>query len=245
MAYLHKIKAQLHDNVLTDNPNDFIARVVAEKSLSIEDICQSAASRGGADVSAAAMGHAVQLWLKEMAYRLCDGFSVNAGWFYVQASIRGVFNSPSEGFNPQKHTVSFDFHQGSLLRKELGAIEVEIQGVAENSFFIAQVTDVKSGVVNDVLTPNRNLRIQGSKLKVAGESENNGVFFVNQANQQRIKVDATDIVNNNPSELIIVIPALEAGSYKLEVVTQFGSGNYKQLLKEPRNAVFERILSVL
>jgi len=49
MAYLHKIKALLHDNVLTEDPNDFIARVVAEKPLSIEDICQSAANRGGAE----------------------------------------------------------------------------------------------------------------------------------------------------------------------------------------------------
>ena len=244
MAYLHKIKAQLHDNVLTEDPNDFVARVVAEKSLSIDDICLSAANRGGADISAAAMGHAVQLWLKEMAYRLCDGFSINAGWFNVQANIRGVFNSPNEGFNPEKHTVSFEFHQGSLLRKELGSVEVEIQGVAEQSFYIAQVTDIKTGLVNDLLTPNRNLRIQGSKLKVAGESEANGIFFVNQANQQRVKVDATDIVNNNPSELIIVIPALEAGSYKLELVTQF-STSPRQLLKEPRTAVFERILSVL
>jgi len=55
MAYLHKIKASLHDNVLTEDPNDFIARVAAEKSLSIEDVCQSAADRGGADISASAM----------------------------------------------------------------------------------------------------------------------------------------------------------------------------------------------
>jgi hypothetical protein len=244
MAYLHKIKAQLHDNVLTEDPNDFIARVVAEKSLNIEDICQSAANRGGADISASAMGHAVQLWLKEMAYRLCDGFSINTGWFNVQANIRGVFNSPNESFNPEKHTVSFDFHQGSLLRKELGSVEVEIQGVAEHSFYIAQVTDIKSGLVNEVLTPNRNLRIQGSKLKIAGENENNGIFFVNQANQQKTKVDVTDIVNNNPSELIIVIPALETGSYKLEITTQYG-GNNKQFIKEPRKAIFERVLAVL
>ena len=51
MAYLHKIKAQLHDNVLTEDPNDFVTRVVAEKSLSIDDICQSAANRGGADIN--------------------------------------------------------------------------------------------------------------------------------------------------------------------------------------------------
>ena len=49
---------------------------------------------------------------------------------------------------------------------------------------------------------------------------------------------------NKPSELMVVIPALAAGTYKLEIVTQYGSNN-KNLLKEPRTAVFERILSVL
>ena len=66
MAVLHKIKAQLYDNVLTENPNDFIARVVSEKSLNIKDICLAATTRGGSDVSAAAMEHAVNLWLKEI-----------------------------------------------------------------------------------------------------------------------------------------------------------------------------------
>jgi len=32
MANLHTIKAQLYDNQLTDNPNDFSARVVSERS---------------------------------------------------------------------------------------------------------------------------------------------------------------------------------------------------------------------
>jgi len=242
MAVLHKIKAQLYDNVLTENPNDFIARVVSEKSLSIKDICLAATTRGGSDVSAAAMEHAVNLWLKEMAYSLCDGFSVNAGWFTAQACIRGSFFSPTEKFSPEKHSISFEFNQGSLLRKELGNVDVNILGVAEVSTFIAQVVDVKTGSVNDLLTPNRNLRVSGGKIKVEGESEQNGVFFVNQGTSERVKVDATDIVNNNPSELIIVIPALAAGEYKLEIFTQFSGGG--KVLKEPRNATLEKVLTV-
>ena len=243
MAVLHKIKAQLYDNVLTENPNDFIARVVSEKSLNIKDICLAATTRGGSDVSAAAMEHAVNLWLKEMAYSLCDGFSVNAGWFTSQACIRGSFLSPAEKFNAEKHSVSFEFNQGSLLRKELGGVDVNILGVADASLFIAQVADVKTGSVNDLLTPNRNLRVSGGKIKIAGENEANGVYFVNTQTSERIKVDGTDIVNNNPSELIIVIPALVAGEYKLEIKTQF-SNNKTNLLKEPRTAVFDRSLTV-
>ena len=55
---------------------------------------------------------------------------------------------------------------------------------------------------------------------------------------------SSQIPVNKPSELMVVIPALAAGSYKLELVTQYG-GNSKQLLKEPRKSVFDRVLSVL
>ncbi|MCL1911667.1 MAG: DUF4469 domain-containing protein [Leptospirales bacterium] len=246
-TYLHKIKALLYDNVLTDDPNDFIARVISEKSLSTSDICESAVERGGADVSAAAMEHAVNLFLKEMAYRLCDGFSVNTGWFNAQPNIKGVYNSPAEHYNPDKHNLSFSFHQGSLLRKKLSEVEVSIMGVAEPSVHIEQVVDAKTGSVNDEITPNRNLKIAGSRLKIAGEKADNGVYFILQDkdNPTRVKVDEADIVVNNPSELIVVTPDLAPGGvYKLEVVTQYGSGG-KHLLKEARTAQFDRDLTAI
>ncbi len=243
MTNYHDIQAQLYDNVLTENPNDFIARVISERSLNIKEICESAATRGGADISAPAMEHGVNLFLKEMAYNLCDGYSINTGWFTATPLIRGVFDSPTESFNRDKHTVLFEFAQGSLMRKELENVKVNILGVADASLSIAQVIDVKSGSVNDLITPNRNLKISGYKLKIVGESSENGVYLVNQSSMERIRVDDSEIVTNNPSELIIVVPELNPGTYKLEVATQF-SGNTKIFLKEPRIAVFDKILTV-
>ena len=243
MNILHRIKAYQYDNILTDNPNDYIARVSSERSLSVKDICQLAVNRGGADISAAAMEHAVKLWLKEMAYQLCDGFSVNAdGWFTASVHIKGVFNSPNETFNPAKHTILFSFQQGAQLRKELEAVTIEILGVADALLSIAQVTDIKTASVNDLLTPERNLRISGSRLKIAGDNPAVGVYFINQDTQARTKVDASDIVNNNPSELIIIIPALVPGEYQLEVVTQYAVSS---MLNTPRSDVFDKILTVL
>lgn len=244
MALLHKIKAYLYDNLLTkDNPNDYIARTVSERSLGIKQICESAANRGGADVSAAAMEHATSLFLKEMAYQLCDGYSVNTGYFTASAQIRGVFDSPTETYSPAKHNILFQFNQGEKLRAEIPTIEVNILGVADAFAAILQVTDVKSGTVNDVLTPERNLKISGSKLKIAGDNPDNGIFFINTATNARVTVDSRDMVINNPSELVVVIPPLLAGTYRLEVVTQFSGGNV--LLKDPRSAVFDKDLTVL
>jgi hypothetical protein len=59
------------------------------------------------------------------------------------------------------------------------------------------------------------------------------VYFINEQGES-VKVDSSDIVTNNPSELIIVTPELTAGTYHLSVTTQF-SGSSKPL-NEPRTA---------
>ena len=238
----HTIKAYLYDNLLTPDPNDFTARVSSERSLSVADICHSAATRGGADVSDAAMSHAVELFLKEMAYRLCDGFAVNTGYFTAMPVVRGVFLNPNETFDPQRHTLQFQFTQGELMRREIEDVEVKIMGVAETGLYIGQVKDMKSRTVNEVLTPGFNLRVTGTKLRVVGDKPGVGIFFRETATNTATKVDEGDIVVNNPSELMIIIPALPAGTYQLEVTTQYSTGN--KLLKEVRSAVFDRPLTV-
>lgn len=242
MAVLHTIKAWLYENLLTEDQNDFSARVSAERALSVRDVCQSAAERGGADINAAAMEHAVDLFHKEMAYRLCDGFSVNTGWYNASTHIKGVFTSPSEAFDPAKHTVTVEFRQGAELRKDLALVGVNILGKAESGFFIAEVLDLRTRSVNDQLTPGRNAKISGGKLKVEGDDPACGVYFVNEADGTRVKVDSADIVENQNAHLLIIIPALAAGTYRLEVSTQYSGGN--KPLKTPRTTAFDRLLTV-
>jgi hypothetical protein len=100
---------------------------------------------------------------------------------------------------------------------------------------------VKTGSVNDLLTPNRSLKIAGHKIKIAGDSAANGIYFVNQTTSECTKVDSSDIVTNNPSELIVMIPELTAGTYLLKITTQYA---VSFLLKEPRTATFDKTLTV-
>jgi hypothetical protein len=243
MSLLHKVKAFLTENMLTDEKNDYMARVRAERSLSVKDICASAVERGGADIGAEAMEHAVELFHKEMAYRICDGFSVNTGWYNASIHIKGVFSSLTETFDPAKHSVSVEFRQGADLRKELGMVSVDILGKADSGFFIGEVVDIRSGSVNDLLTPGRNLKISGGKVKIEGEEPSCGLYFVNVADGGRVQVDAQDIVENQNSRLLIIIPALSVGTYHLELTTQYMSGGGKTL-KEPRTLVFDHLLTV-
>ena len=239
----HKIKAKLYDNPLTTVPNDFLARVRAERSLNIRDICESSAARGGADVSAPAIQHGVELFLKEMFYLLYDGFSINTDYFTLTPTIRGAFSSPNENFNPEKHALILQFKQGEIVRKELSNVEVEILGMAEAGAEILRVIDIKTGSINDLLTPRRNLKISGSRIKLAGDHPDNGLVFVdaNDPNNTFL-VEKEDFVVNNPSVLLIVIPDdLPAGQYQLQLTTQYSTN---VLLKAPRTVVFDKILTV-
>ena len=239
---LHKIKVYLYENYLTDNPNDYSAKVASERTLSIKDICRMAVGRGGAPSTAEAMEHNVTLFLKEMAYQMMDGYSVNTGYFTANAQVRGVFDSRNETFNPAKHSILFRFNQGDLLRKEIPNVKVQIMGVGESGIVISHVVDSKTGSVNDLLTPGGALKIKGGKLKIAGDHPDVGVSFEDESGNI-VKVDERDLIVNKPSELMVHIPALPAGRYQLGIRNQYvGSA---QLLKEPRYAVYEKILTVV
>lgn len=238
----HSVKAYLHDNVLSDTPNDYIARVSSESSLSVADVCKSAAMRGHADMPAQTIQHGVELFLREMSYLLCDGFSINTGYFTAAPQVKGVFSSPVETFDANKHALLFQFTQGDLLRQLLPHVKVDILGVAESGAEIVQVTDVRTGSVNDVITPLRNIKIKGSKIKLEGTHAEVGVYFVHEPSGQAIPVDPSDVVINKPSELIVVVPPLIAGTYRLMVKTQYGKN---VTLKGLRMATFGMVLSVI
>jgi hypothetical protein len=239
---LHRIKAILYPNLLTEDPDDFYAKVISERTLDVDDICNSAVGRGNAPTTKEAMKINVDLFFKEMGYLLKDGYSVNTGYFTVSPYIKGTFRSIRDRFDSVRHSLYFLFNQGDILRKEAGEVEVEITGAGEAGIMIIEVVDVKTGSINDRITPNRNLRIRGSKLKLAGESSNVGVYFVNETTGEIIKVESDEIVDNKPSEIVIVVPQLEAGLYLVQVTTQFSSGS--SLLKEPRTVTFDKTLNV-
>jgi hypothetical protein len=237
---LHRIKVNLYENFLTENPNDYSAKVISERTLSVKEICKAAVTRGSAPSTAEAMEHNATLFLKEMAYQLMDGYSVNTGYFTANAQVRGVFNSTKESFDQKRHAILFRFNQGDILRKEIPNVAVQVMGVGEIGIAISHVVDVKTGSVNDLLTPGGTLKIKGGKLKIAGDSPLIGVSFEDEQGNV-VRVEERDIIVNNPSELILQIPPLMAGVYQLELTTQYAVSS---LLKEPRTAVYEKPLTV-
>ncbi|MDR0600222.1 MAG: DUF4469 domain-containing protein [Treponema sp.] len=85
--------------------------------------------------------------------------------------------------------------------------------------------------------------IEGHKIKAAGESPDCGVYFISAANpSQRVKV-AGHLADNTASRIVGIIPALAAGQWRAEVVTQF-TGSGSTALKNPRTISGAAVLTV-
>jgi hypothetical protein len=170
---------------------------------------------------------------------IAEGGAINTELWVAHPSIQGVFTASAE---PDAHTVRINLHAGKVLRDAIAGMRTRKVPPVQTGTIIESVTDVKTSSVNGNLTPNRDLRITGVKLKIAGEDPGNGLFFVNAVTGERTQVDPTDIVENNPSNILAVIPALAAGTYHVQVVTQFnGSG---RPLNAPRITTFDKPLTV-
>ncbi|GHT13648.1 hypothetical protein AGMMS4956_10160 [Bacteroidia bacterium] len=238
-TYLTKIKGFLYKNPLTEDPNDYIARVESQRSLDVAQVCASATSRGGADIGASAMEHAVELFLAEMEYQLCNGFSVNAKTFTAAPHIKGVFNSPYETFDPAKHRLLCEFSQGLQLRQKLTATEVVIEGVRESNFHIDHIKDMFTNNTDGSVTRGKVTELRGHNIKIAGTDDTCGIWLRVLPNGTETRVDMSAIVLNEPSRILVQLPDLGYNTpQQLSIKTQYSNSGGK-LLEHPRTAVLD------
>jgi len=243
-AKQYKIKVELHDN--PDNPSDLIAKVVEDGApLNVREICEAAIERGRiSEIGAQEMAVVVNAFLRETACQLCSGLTVQTCLFSASPKIKGNFNSPNAKFTHVNHHLIFYFNSGAMLREEAKNVYVDVTGMADVPAAVVQVTDVKTGSVNDLITPRHALKINGNRIRIAGENSQNGIYFIHETSGAKTKISETDLISNNPSELIVIMPELPSGKYKIELITQYTPSS-KHTLKEPRATTFDKELTVV
>ena len=243
MASQHrKIKAVLYPNLLKNNAGKFKAQIISYQTLSIKDICKSLCSKPGIGANPDAIEYHVRLFLEEMSELLSDGYAINTGYFEAAASIKGSFDFKNDKFDADRHSVSYKFSQGAVMRKKGLTTEAEILHVATNNFGIQHVLDNHSGSEDNLLTPSNALKIKGIKIKLAGIHPDVGVYFINETTGERTKVPPTDVLTNQNSQLMVMIPELQPGLYRLELLTQYAGSTI--LLAEPRCTTLAPLLHV-
>lgn len=237
-----RIKALLYPNPMKNSGGTYMARTSAYGTLGIKDICQSKGSKHGSLNNPENMEYYVNLFFEEMTELLTRGYNINTGYFKAAAKINGTFDYENDDFDIDRHKVNFKFSQGINMRKIAAETKAEILHLRPFNFVIGQVTDCFTGSVGELLTPGKNLIINGIKIKLIGDDPAIGVYFINESTGERTKVESNEMAVNQNNKLIIVIPPLQAGDYRLEVVTQYSGGGTP--LTEPRSCSLVQTLKV-
>ena len=232
----------LKQNKLTSTDGkQYSAQVVNSRSYTFDDIAKHLIKHNTGLSSSVIYG----LWegIKGAVEEfLMEGGSINTELFNAHPSIKGVFNGLDDGFDSSRHHVRLNLRTGKLLRDIPRKLKVRKTTNASKSVILS-VTDIKSGLVNEILTPGKNINIIGKGVKIKGENPVCGLYFVpEKTNEQTVKVELTDVVVNKPSQIIALIPKLNKGTWNVRLVTQFARGN--KCLKAPQNVTFEKKLNV-
>jgi hypothetical protein len=228
----------LEPNELTEDPNDLRARTTNVRPFGPEEIVERIMGIG-AGLTRSDIHSVFEATKQVLSTIIREGGSVSTELFSTSFSIQGTFTASAEA---DPYTIRLNLHAGKVLRDAMTGLKARKVAAPAGGTIIEGVTDMKTGSLNGILTPDRDVRITGSKVKIAGEDSGVGLFFVNLETEERTQVDPTDIVENTAGHLLAVVPMLADGGYQVEIVTQYAGGG--RLLKEPRTAVFDKVLRV-
>ena len=229
---MSKLNAWLRLNQLTEDKSDYMAVPVTNGSLTVADIVNDLKEEG-MEIKTETVTDIISRFNRKAAERVVGGYNVNTGLVYMRPVIKGVFYNRT--WDPERNSVYVAMNQGLELRKAIAETTVEILGEQSDPLAIYSLTDSTTGATDGTLTAGRNAELKGSYLKVVGDDPAVGIALRNTETGEETRLEPTDLVLNEPSRLLILVPAtLSSGSeYELTVTTQFTGGNI--LLKQPRS----------
>ncbi len=228
----NKLQGWLAPNTLTEDPNDRILVLNSAGTINNEQLYKDMREED-TGLRQETLVHVVTLYERIVARALMNGHNVNTGLFYAVPRFTGLVEDGQ--WNAKNNSIYVAFTQNRVLREEIRNTKVEILGEKADAIYISGVLDCSNNTKDGHMTPGRNFRITGSRIRIEGTDEKVGISFRSLADDTVTKVAPDMFGTNNPSELVFIIPAsLTEGEYEMTLTTQY-SGNTQRFLKTPRS----------
>ncbi|MDR8391644.1 DUF4469 domain-containing protein [Aliifodinibius sp. S!AR15-10] len=208
------ISYSLYENHLTENSNDYLARVRDQASHNIEEIVDIMATKGSTVTRADTLS-VLEEFEAAIAQILLRGGSINTPLFRINGSISGIFTGPSDSFDPKRHEVKLNVNPGMRVKRIAERISVEKVSPESPKPKLLRYQDNGSDTTNETLSPGRTGLLVGELLKLDPEDPDQGLFLV-ASDGAETKIE--EFVENRPSKLGFLVPeGLASGEYTMEV----------------------------
>ena len=234
------LKYALRENLLTPEPNDYMAQVTDSQSYDLQKVIDKMIERGStltkADITAT-----MQIYTETICSLLEEGFQINTPLINTSMSISGVFDGATDSFDSSRHNVNINITPGTKLKETLSKVKTQKVEAASTDPFVTEVKDIVSGKVNESLTKGGILQAVGARLKFDNTDEAQGVFLVPETGSA---VRCGVVAENKPARVMAMIPAdITAGTYYLEIRSKMdSSGKATKNLKVGR---FNKALTIM
>ena len=218
------INYSLYENKLIAGGDSYAAHVNIKGSVGLEQIADRIVGMG-TTVRKADILAVLENTCQACEEYLIEGNRVNVGdVFDLYPSIKGVFDSITDSFDPARHKIEVNAAPGTRVRKNVQeSASVEKQQTILPIPTLLQFVDLGSGTVNTSITHDNIGTIHGHRLKFDPDDPTEGIFFVDNVGAE---TKVTAIQKNKPGELIFLNPTLSGpdGPYTLEVRAHFSTG---------------------
>ncbi|MDR1273757.1 MAG: DUF4469 domain-containing protein [Odoribacteraceae bacterium] len=233
---------ELYDLKISARTDDRFGRVVTTKSLTESNLIDIAVNQR-TDLNPTTLRSALEI-LKGVAIReIANGASVQFGLGFFSLDVRGIFIGDHAQWNPEVNSLHVKTASSAELREIIKGVHVNVRGMANSGTIINTLIDKTSGEENARLTPGGGVNLTGSKIRIVGDSMENGIRLIEQNSGTETLIPMETVLVNDPKKVTFIVPAyLPAGDYKLSLTTQYA--NSSTLLKEPRTYLFDYVLAV-
>ena len=226
----------LYSNEFTpDDPDDQLARPVNVVTRDREELVASA-TRKGSILKPTEVRAVIDSYWEGIADIVRAGEVYSDQFISTRFDISGVFRDQDDRFDPSRHTLTVTVKVKEAVTSAAAEVALRKVDARTTQPVIKSVYDWGSDTHNATLTPEATLEVQGEQLRMYGNLEEEGVFFVNQANDSEVKAER--VRTNEPKTLTLMVPKLRAGRYRLEVRNTRHDG------KTLRIGVFTPVLTV-
>ena len=232
------LKYSLVENKLTERPDDYSAQTYPMGSIDKDGLITRMLGRG-TGLTRTDILAVMNCFEETVVEGTVDGFTFNLELFNTSFYMSGVYDSPMDSFNGNRHKLNVNLTKGVLLREAEKRVKFEKTNSPAPLPQIQEVKDSVSGTFNERLTARGVVEVRGYNLKIDGDDPTCGLWFVAEGGQE---TKAEVIIENKPSRILAMIPALTAGNYQMKVVTQYANG--VKMLKTPKMFVYPKSLLV-
>ena len=203
-----------------------IARVYSHGNVRYEKIIKRMVDCGST-LTATDIRATLDLFGEVVADELLKGNTVATPFANYHSSIKGLFRDQQDYFDPKRHKVAVHCRVGKHLRDRFAQkAKVKKERPRSKDPILLGLHDIASDTQSSVLTANGVAALRGKDLKFDPDDDEQGLFLLEKGGAAH---RVGRYVRQRPSEILFVVPELEAGlKVRLEMRgSRYASGKMK------------------